>query len=98
MFLLFGFVTVINGQQLYDAVMVIWEQAKVVAISFVITLFSVCVFTWGMGWTLNDKERAKMKQYRKEQKEKKKREIELDRKRQLLLKKHGLEEKKSKKR
>ena len=96
LFLIFGFITFYNGKQLYEAAKILWEYAKFVVISFLIALFSGVAFVWGMGWTLNDKERAKMKKYRREEKIRKKKQAELDKKRRKLLKKHGLEEKKKK--
>ena len=96
LFLIFAFTSYVNGDQVYDAAILLWEQAQFVMLSIGLTFFGLALFVWGMGWTLSDKEKAKMKKHRKQEAERKKKQTELEKKRRLLLKKHGLEEKKKK--
>jgi len=91
-FLLFGFATVIVSQDLYEAAVQLWNGAKIALICFGATIVGGFLFVWGLGYTMSNKDREKMKKYRQLKVEKKKKQLELKRKRERILRKHGLQE------
>jgi hypothetical protein len=89
-FLVFGIATYVLLNTIVPELHIIWEGAQNTILCLAGTIGGLSAFVWGMGWTMDTKERDRMKKRRKEEAEKKRKIQELEKKRAKLLKKHGL--------
>lgn len=86
-----SFLCLVTLQPVVEQVMLAWQAAKESILLVGTTIFGGMLLVWGMGWTLSDKDRQKMKNYNKLRAEKIKKQKELEMKRKRLLRKHGLD-------
>lgn len=88
--LVFGIATYVLINTIVPELQVVWQGAQNTILCLGGTIAGLSAFVWGMGWTMDTKERDRMKKKRKEEAEKKRKAEELEKKRAKLLKKHGL--------